>query len=453
MVSAVVLLGGLGVIGFAANRSALEMELAKLQQISSEETVKPPAWNGPDVSEYLANWPRFRGPRGDGVAPGTNAPIEWDVASGQNVLWKIPVPLGGFNSPVVWNNRIFLTGSDGRAREVFCFDANTGALLWRVPVRLITDEQAAGMDIPEMTGLAAPTVATDGRHVYAMFGTGELVAVDSSGRIVWSKNFGQPGNMYGHSSSLLTWRDRVIVQLDQGDEESNLSRLYALDSLTGRVMWQQRRPVGASWATAILIESAGREQIVVAGQPWLMGHDPETGRELWRVGEFGHDLAPSPVFAGGLVFAISVSEKIAAVRPDGSGDVTESHVAWEEGGSIPDITSPVSNGELVFLLVSYDGLTCHDAATGEVVWEHELDGEFQASPVIAGDRLYAISIEGEAIVMEAGRESREMGRGHFGERVFASPAFVGDRIFVRGETNLFCIGFDEGAGKEVVHER
>ena len=400
------------------------------------DTAQATAWS-PELARQ--QWPRFRGADGSGVNAPTSLPLTWNLATGENVAWKSAVPLPGPNSPVIWGERVFLTGSDTRARELFCFDANDGALLWRLAATLVSAEAAEAMDIPKLTGAAAATAAADAERVFAIFATGELIAADHQGRLIWSKNFGKLANMYGHAASLLVWRDRLILQLDQGDADAGKSRLYAFNSATGEIIWQQRRMLPSSWTTPVIIDAAGREQIICVGEPWLISYDARDGTELWRFGEFGSDLTPSPIFAGGLVFAISPNQELFAIRPDGRGDVSKTHRAWSVDSNIPDIASPVGNGELLFTLESHGNLVCYEAASGAKLWEHAYDGEFNASPAIAGDRLYLMSMEGDAIVIKVGREFQELARNHLGETVKASPAFVGERMFVRGVTNLFCI--------------
>jgi outer membrane protein assembly factor BamB len=397
-----------------------------------------------DVAGFLAgqwtNWPFFRGPLGTGIAFTTNAPLSWNAATGEGVLWKSPVPAPGFSSPIVWGERVFLAGGDEKNREVMCFDAGTGALLWRKNVPPPATGPLELPEAPEFTGYAACTPATDGTRVFASFGSGELVALDFNGNVVWMRQFGPLVNMYGHSTSLLVWQDRLIVLVDQGEAEAGKSRLYALDTATGREVWQQRRPVGASWATPITIEHAGRTQLITLGDPWLIAYDVERGAELWRADCLGADVAPSPVFAGGYVLAVSPHRHLAAVRPDGQDDVTQTHIAWESPDGSTDITSPVCAGDLVFSVSTEGLLTCLDIATGKLVWEKDLEGQMNASPTLVGDRLYFISLKGQSLVLAAAREHQELARGDLGEPVFASPAFVGERVFVRGTKNLFCLG-------------
>lgn len=424
----------------AGHSSRLPMTPADLEKMLAGESdvVKP------HVATFLAgrleNWPMFRGPFGTGVATTTNAPLTWNATNGEGIAWKTPVPAPGFSSPIVWGERVFLAGGDEKSREVMCFDAGSGELLWRRPVPPPATGPLQLPEAPEFTGYAACTPATDGTRVFATFGSGELIALDFSGNVVWARHFGPLINMYGHSTSLLVWHDRLIVLLDQGEAEANKSRLYALDTATGRELWQQRRPVGASWATPISIEHAGHTQLITLGDPWLIAYNIESGTELWRADCLGADVAPSPVFGGGFVLAASPHRHLAAVRPDGRGDVTETHIAWESPDGSTDITSPVVAEDLVFAISTEGLLTCLDIVTGKLIWEKDMEEQMNASPTLVGDRLYFFSLKGQSRVLAAAREHRELARGHLAEPVFASPAFVGDRVFVRGTKHLFCLG-------------
>ena len=411
-------------------------DLEKLQAGSAEAA----ATAGPTLEQVLANWPRFRGPRGDGVALSTNLSLTWNVATGEGVRWKTAVPGKGFSSPVVWGDRVFVTSGDEQAREVLCFDAGNGRLLWQKQVPPAPELQGKKLEAPEQTGFAAATAATDGQRVFAVYGTGELAALDFAGKVVWSKFLGLPENLYGHSTSLLVWQGKLIVQFDQGEAEAGKSKLFALDPATGRVLWQQRRAVPSSWATPIVLDAAKPQQVITLGEPWVIAYDFADGRELWRVECLGTDLAPSPVFAGGLVMAVSASKQLTAIRPAGTGDVTKTQVAWNYGDNIPDITSPISNGELIWLLTTDGFLTCLDVKSGAKVWDKSLDQDFNASPVLVGNQLLLFTIKGLGLAVAADRSFQELDRAELGEAVHASPALVGEHLYVRGVTNLFCLG-------------
>lgn len=398
-------------------------------------------------------WAAFRGD-GSGVAgPATHAervPLTWDVASGKGVLWKAPVPLAGFNSPVVWGNRVFLTGGDKTQRLVFCFDAGTGALLWSKPV---TGAAAAPAEPPDQSGAAASTAATDGQRVYAIFASGELGALDFGGQLVWSRKLDFQDNGYGHASSLRVWRDRLLVQADQGTEEDGKSGLHAFDTRTGQPVWTTKRPVGGSWASPILVEAGGKSLVMTAGDPHLMAHDAATGAEVWRAKVLGGELAPSPVRAGNLIVATSPGHALVAMKLDGAGDVTASHVAWKLEKDVPDVPTPLVVGELLFTANTEGHVFCREVATGAAVWDHAFELEFQASPTLLGNRIYLLAQPGTVVVFEAGRAFKELARFEMGEELYASPAVAGGRMFLRGKKTLFAVGEADAKPTEVAHAR
>ncbi|MEO6784648.1 MAG: PQQ-binding-like beta-propeller repeat protein [Chthoniobacteraceae bacterium] len=401
----------------------------------------------PTPEEYRANWPRFRGPDGGGVYAKGDVPLTCDVKTGANIAWIADVPAAGFSSPVVWGDRVFLSGGDAEKREVMCFDVQSGKLLWERAVPK-TAGSPENFEVPDQCGMAASTVATDGRRVYAMFADGDLAALKFDGEVAWSKSLGVPKNQYGYATSLLTWQDRVIVQFDQGEADDKLSKIFAFDSATGAKVWEKPRPVGESWATPIVFDAAGKPQLVTLGNPWVISYAPKDGAELWRAECLDGEVTPSPVFAGGTLFIISPTHTLMPIRPDGAGDVTKTHIGWKAEDGIPDVTGPVSNGELVFVVDSSGVITCYDAKDGKKQWEHELGDECNASPSIAGNRLYVITKKGTLVVAEAAREFKELGRSSLGEQVFASPAFAQGRMFVRGVKHLICIGVKSAEAKK-----
>jgi len=405
-----------------------------------QPTDQAPASDAASPQELQQNWPRFRGSDGGGISAVTNVPAAWDTKTGAGIVWKVASPASGFGSPIVWGDRVYLSGSEGQKCEVLCLDGKTGQTLWRQPVTGAPGASGQPAEVPESTGSAAPTMATDGRRVYAFFANGDCAAFTLEGQPVWSKGFGALQNPYGHAISLATWRDRLIVQLDQGDTEDNKSKLCALDGRTGQVVWQSPRKVGASWASPIVIEAAGKAQVITLALPWVIAYAAVDGAELWRAECLNGEITPSPVFAGGLLLVASPSEKLMAIRPDGQGDVTKTHMVWASEDNVPDVTSPLSNGELAFMLTTSGMLTCLDAKDGKKQWDHDFEMEFHASPSLAGDRLYLFSQKGTALVITAARQFKESFRTEMGDAFHASPAFASDRIFLRGVTNVWCLG-------------
>jgi outer membrane protein assembly factor BamB len=236
------------------------------------------------------------------------------------------------------------------------------------------------------------------------------------------------------------WRDRLIVQLDQATPDDEVSALYAFNAADGAVAWKTARPVGASWATPIVIEAAGKPQIVTLAMPWAISYAPETGKEIWRADCMDGEVTPSPVFAAGMLFAVNPSNKLLTIRADGEGDVTATHLGWSAEDGVPDVTSPVANGQLVFMVDAAGMLSCYDMKDGAKQWEHDLGEPCHASPSIAGERLVLITKSGTVILCAVAKEFRQVGRFSVGEEVFASPAFARERMFVRGVKSLICVG-------------
>jgi outer membrane protein assembly factor BamB len=203
--------------------------------------------------------------------------------------------------------------------------------------------------------------------------------------------------------------------------------------------WQRPRKVGASWASPLVFEAGGKAQIALLSLPWVAAYAASDGAELWKADILNGEITPSPIFANGLVVVASPSDKLVGIRPDGQGDVTQTHLAWKNEDFIPDVTSPASNGELVFMITTSGVLTCVDAKDGKKVWEKDYEEEFHASPAIAGNKVYLLSQKGTAVVAEAGREYKELFRTQIPDAFHASPALVDGRIYLRGVTNVWCL--------------
>jgi outer membrane protein assembly factor BamB len=361
------------------------------------------------------------------------------VKTGAGLAWKTASPCSGFSSPLIWGDKVFFSGGDAERREVVCLDLRNGQTLWRQAITNVPGSPASPPEIPESTGYAAASMASDGRRLYTIFGNGDLAGLSLEGKLLWSKGFGALHNAYGHATSLSAWRDRVIVQLDQGEPEERKSRLYAIDGRTGRVVWQKDRKVGASWASPIVFEAGGKAQIVALAVPAVMAYSASDGAELWSAEILNGEITPSPAFAGGHVIVASPSDKLVSIRPDGTGEIAKTHIVWTNEDNVPDVTSPASNGELVFTLTTSGMLSCLDAKDGKKLWEHDFEFECHASPAIASGRVYFIGQKGIAVAVEAGRQFKEVFRTEMGDEFHASPAFALDKIVLRGVTNVWCL--------------
>ncbi len=347
----------------------------------------------------------------------------------------------GVSSPVVWEDKIFLTGADENRRELYCFEAQTGNLFWQKPVTADTGEREPPK-VTEETGFAAPTPVTDGRRVYAMFANGDLAAFDFAGNQVWSRNLGVPDNPYGHASSLAMHKNLLIIQYDQALAKDGKSKLMALHGDTGEVAWQVDRPIPASWASPIVVEFEGQPRIITAGEPWVIAYSPTDGKELWRAECLQGDVGPSPAYSEGMVFVANDNAAVVAIRDGGEGDVTETHVQWTMDLGMPDTCSPLVTDRFLLLIATYGALVCYDRNQGgEPLWEEDFGAIFVTSPSLVGDRVYMIGDDGKGWVVQPGPEGcARFTENELGERCLSSPAFQPGRIYIRGEVHLFCIG-------------
>ncbi|MFW5866280.1 MAG: PQQ-binding-like beta-propeller repeat protein, partial [Armatimonadota bacterium] len=391
--------------------------------------------------EYARNWPRFRGPHGSGVAPEGDYPTDWDIESGENVAWSSPVTLPGKSSPLVWNDRVFLTGANEDSRQVYAYDAKSGVMVW---MRTVVNALSAEDEPPHVeadTGYAAPTMATDGERVFASFANGDIAAFDFDGEELWTRATGPLENMYGHAASLTVYEDMLIVLLDQGEADDDLSCIMALDVEDGTRIWETERETPNSWSTPIVIEHGGEPQIITAASPWVTAYNPEDGEEIWRADVLFGDVGPSPIYAGGRVITCNDGTDLVAIRPDGKGDVTESHVVWSTPGTMPDTSSPVSDGTHVYVVASFGMMGCYRLTDGEQIWEEELpEGMYYSSPTIVGDRIWLMNRDGVMHFFATGSEFEHLGSESLGEAADATPAFVDDSVFIRGESALYRIG-------------
>ncbi|MEI8141071.1 MAG: PQQ-binding-like beta-propeller repeat protein [bacterium] len=429
--------GGIAIV-LVVGSLAYGLRLSGTQPNRAPETVTRSL--GIFDAESATNWPSFRGRSGSGVSATTNLPIAWDGSSGQGILWKTPIPLPGLSSPIVWGNKVFLTGAAADKREVYCYDLATGTLLWQMGVAATSGVAKVSPEVNQDTGYAASTPVTDGIFVYSIFANGDVAAIDHCSLTRWTTDLGVPINRYGYASSLAIFNNLILIQYDNQTDKGGISQLIALDAATGKRTWTVARPVADAWPSPVLIQTTNGPQLVTAANEWVIAYNPDSGTELWRVKVNGTDSSASPILAGGLVLVSVAGDKVYAIRPDGRGDVSATHVAWQSDSGISDVASPVSNGKLAFFVNASGGLTCLEVASGKVIWEHSLDGEFYSSPGLAGDRLYLVARSGQVIILKAGRQFEEIGRANLGEPSDGSPVFIKGKILIRGIKNLFCIG-------------
>lgn len=378
-------------------------------------------------------WPSFRGADGSGVALDAEIPTTWDAKTGAGIRWKSPIPMHGMSSPVLWSNHVFLTGADKQSNCVFCFEADSGKLLWLSAIKIPGGARAPTPSVGDDTSFAAPTAVTDGERVYAIFADGEIAAFDFSGKQIWARNIGPLENSYGYASSLALHRDRLLVQIDRGSPDEGQSKAVGLDTKTGREVWSTKRETAGSWASPVVVNFGGSTQVVMCAAPFVTSYDPATGKENWRVKALESDVAPSPVVGSNLVVAVAPNNAIVGVRPGETGPV------WRAEEGVPDATSPLLAGDRFYIVNSEGMLHCFDVQTGKVIWSHEFEDRFYASPVLAGTTMMIVSRKGIARFLEIGDVLKELGTAEVGEEVCASPAPVGRRLYLRGKEHLFCM--------------
>ncbi len=433
-----------GVIGLASvavyNFIRPDIDFNKASVLAKAESeTKPSTPAFPTFEVFNENWPAFRGPQGNGISNHANVPTGFNAETKEGMLWQTNVPLPGFNSPIVWGEKVFLSGANETQRQIFCFDVNSGKLLWTGDLSNLPGATEPP-DVMEDTGFAASTMTTDGINVYAIFASGHIGAFSFDGKKVWARYLGLPDSTYGYASSLTMYQNLVIVQYDQGGADDGLSKMIAIDGQTGTTAWETKRPVANSWTSPVVAKTESNFQLITAADPWVISYNPATGKPLWQVDCLGTDAAPSPIYSKGLIFVIMPSSELIAISPDGQGDVTETAIKWAANEGIGDICSPVSNGSEIFILTTGGTLTCFNFANGKLLWEKELDGEFNASPSIVADNLFLLSIKGEIIVVKALAKFEEVRRSKIDDKVYASPGFSEGKIFIRSVKDLYCIG-------------
>ena len=384
-------------------------------------TVQAPANN--------VSYQGFRGNNSNGYSTAKNVPTKWNLADGSNILWKQPVPKSGHNSPVIVGNNVFFSGADDQARELYCYDLNTGEKRWTVSASGIPGSPKTMPKTSHGTGLAASTVVADGGHVCAIFATGDMICADTNGKLLWSKNVGVPDNHYGYASSLLLFRDMVIVQYDN---QAN-PRVFALDLATGAEKWSKSRPEKITWSSPIIATVNNQPQLVLMGNPAITAYNPMNGEQLWRVECLTGEVGSSPCSANGVVFGASEYSKLVAINgADGS-------VLWESTDYLPEVSSPVATKDNLYLATSYGVVAAFDAKTGELRKEHDLGVEFYSSPVIVGGKMYLFSNSGKMHIFSADNEFQLLDSFETGETTMSTPAFTDGKIVVRTESSIYCV--------------
>ena len=395
----------------------------------------------PVEGEGAQYWPRWRGPSGQGhVAPGSYVDAWSDTT---NVKWKAAVPGRGHSSPIVWKDHVFLTTArDGGSRvSMLAFRRSDGALLWETAVPTDGVEH-----VYTKNSHASATPTTDGRRVYASFGTHGLAAFDFGGKILWHKKLGALRNYHGSAGSPVLYKDRLFLYQDHDASPSLGSFVAAFHASSGELIWKQDRVESVGWGSPIVITAGDRDELIVSSQRKVYAYDPATGRELWSVRGNTFEVIPTPVVGHDLVFCSSGrAGPTFAIRPGGAGDVTASHVAWSSPRGSPFVPSAIVLGNLLYMINDMQSiLTALDARTGTLVYQERL-GEpvregFSASPVAVGDEIFFTNDEGQTFVVQAGSTFKLLRVNELKAQVLASPALAGGTWYWRTDRELLAIG-------------
>jgi outer membrane protein assembly factor BamB len=451
-----------------------ETKTIPVRRIERTEGARPPS--SPDPATAKGSWPTFRGQQASGIAEGQNLPDRWNAKTGENILWRTPIPGLAHSSPVIWGNRIFVTSAvssdpkatfrpglygDGDASKdrslhrwmIYAIDKRTGKIEWERVAH-----QGEPIDKRHIKSTYAnPTPATDGRIVVAWFGSQGVHAYDVNGRFLWKVDLGRldlgaydvPTYEWGPASSPIIWNDLVILQCDtQAD-----SFLLALDAGTGKTVWKTERDELPSWGTPTVATTAAGPALVTNASNFIRGYDPRTGKELWRLGRSSKITAPTPIFADGVFVVVSgrgPERPIFVVRPEARGDLTlpegktnSQAVVWSRTGRGSYMPTPLVYHGLLYVLANNGLFDAYNLKTGEEVYRQRLPlvgSGFSASPVAADGKIYLSNEDGEMLVIEAGPKFTHVATNSMGELLMATPALSDGVMYVRSSASLFAIG-------------
>ena len=422
---------------------------------------------------HAENWPHWRGPATTGVSPETGLPERWSDT--ENVAWKAPVRGLGISSPIVWGDQVFVTSQTGRGARrsgthptlvqsgnpvesgeralgggstaagdkvsflVTALSRVDGHKLWEYEV----PAEGRLAEVHDKHNLASSSPITDGRRVYAWFGTGQLVALEMSGKLIWSRHLGReyaPFDInWGHSSSPVLFNDSLILVC----YHLPTAYLLNLDATSGKTRWRVERGRDIhSYSTPLVVHTSGTTELVVNSSEGVSGHDAMTGQLLWHIQEQNRFPIPMPVLHDGIIYTSRGyrSGPYMAIRPGGKGDVSRSHVLWRTDTGAPYVSSLVHYNGLLYMAGDVGVLSAIDAKTGQRVWQERTGGVFTASPVAADGKIYLLSEDGQTIVLAAGSQPRVLARNRLSARQLASPAVSGGRLFIRTDDAVIAIG-------------
>lgn len=397
---------------------------------------------------YAENWPQWRGPNLNGVSGEKNLPAKWTTE--ENVAWKVAMPGWSGSTPIIWRSHIFLNVAEGDNLFLWALDKTRGEILWKRPL-------GGGNVKMRKQNMSSPSPVTDGKSVYVMTGTGVLKGFDFAGKELWSrdiqKDYGEFGLNWGYASSPLLFEDSLYVQVLHGMKTDDPSYVLRINTTSGKTVWKIERPTNAerespdSYSTPALLRTGKTVEIVITGGDCVTGHDPATGKELWRANGLNPDNNPSyrivasPVIFGDIIYAPTRVKPLLALRAGGRGDITSSHVLWSNMNG-PDVPTPVTDGTYFYIVNDRGIVWCLDAKTGKEIYgpQRIKPGTYSSSPVLADGKIYVTNEEGLTTVIKAGPTFEVLAENPLSDYTLSSPAISEGQIFIRTATNLYAIG-------------
>ena len=394
------------------------------------------------------NWPQWRGPTANGISKEQGLPVKWSTT--ENIVWQLPMPSKSGATPIIWGNNIFLNVSEGGTLHLWRVDKAKGTPIWKKPI-------APGDYNINKQNMSSPSPSTDGRNVWAMTGLGVLKAFDYDGNELWmrdiQKDYGKFGLNWGYASSPLLYEDSLYVQVLHGMKTDDPSYVLRIDKKTGKTIWRVERPTDAirespdSYSTPQLLKYGNQTEIVILGGDCATGHDPATGKELWRLNGLNPTNNPafrtiaSAVVFGDMIYAPTRERPLIAFKAGGKGDITESHKVWTFNSG-PDVPTPVTDGKYFYSINDRGVAFCLDAKTGATIWgpQRIKPAIYSASPVLADGKIYIINEEGLTTVLRAGDKFEVLAENDLADYTLASPAISDGRIYIRTTKHLHAIG-------------
>jgi outer membrane protein assembly factor BamB len=397
---------------------------------------------------YAENWPAWRGPSANGISRETNLPARWSKT--ENITWKLDLPEWSGSTAIIWGEHIFLNVAQGADLHLWAVDRTKGQPIWKRHL-------SGGNHQERKQNMSSPSPVTDGRHVWVMTGTGILKAFDFGGKEIWArdiqKDYGRFGFNWGYASSPLLHEDALFVQVLHGMKTDDPSYLLRIDKATGKTLWRVERPTKAirespdSYTTPALLRYGSTTEIVLTGGDVVTGHDPATGRELWRADGLNptnnpsYRIVASPIVFGEMIYAPSRERPLLALRAGGRGDITTSHRAFAFDSG-PDVPTPVTDGQYLYVVRDNGVMFCLDAKTGKTIYgpQRLRPGTYSGSLVLADGKIYVTNEDGVTMVVRAGPKFEIVAENDFGEYTLSSPAVSEGQLFIRTDKALYAIG-------------